>query len=71
MVWYALITVEAGKVKHESHASSGAGIYELVRRLKSLDAPSNAVLFGVWTGQYTTNLFVLDIPTAISRLEGA
>lgn len=69
LLWYALMTVEKGQIKHESFKSSGMGISELVQRLRFLDQPTSALLFAVWHREYFTNVCILDIPTAISRLQ--
>ena len=68
-VWYALMTITDGKISYEPHGSSGMGVSNLVERLISLGDRKDVALFGVWTGQYSTDLFVLDIPTAISNLK--
>lgn len=69
LLWYALMTVENGKIKHETFKSSGMGISELVHRLRFLDQPETALLFAVWHREYFTNVHILEIPAAISRLE--
>ncbi len=70
-VWFALFVVEAGAIERYGFTASKANKASLVRILKALDPTDDAVLLGVWTGQYNTDLFVLDRRIAIDRLNAS
>jgi hypothetical protein len=69
VLWYCLITIEDGKLKHESHRSSGVGIEGLLVRLRAVQSRPDALLLAVWEGNFGNNLLEIDIAVAISRLE--
>jgi hypothetical protein len=68
-VWYSLFTVEEGRIERYGFTSSKSNKAGLRSALQQLTERDEALLLGVWTGQYATHLFVLDIPRAISKLK--
>jgi len=67
-VWYSLFLVEDGKIEKYGF-TSGKGQKEKLRlALKEVTPEDNAELIGVWTGQWNTHLFILDIEKAIEKL---
>jgi hypothetical protein len=68
-VWYVLITMENGGLQHYGFTASVSNKEGLLRALKSMAKDESGLLFGVWTGQYRTDLFVLDRNQAMKRLE--
>ena len=69
-VWYALFVIENGEIKTYGATPAISQKRELITKLKEVN-PKEALLIGVWTGQHSTHLFKLDIPTAIEKLESA
>lgn len=67
-VWYCLLVVEEGMIERYGFTSSKSNKAGLCRALSTLSGRRDALLLGVWTGQYRTDLFVLDIPKAIEKL---
>jgi hypothetical protein len=68
-VWYAVLTVEDGRIRRYGFtAATGqkAALRNLLLNLK--DTGIEAILLGVWTGGYSTSLFILDFDIAIARL---
>jgi hypothetical protein len=66
-VWYALLTVEDGKIVKYGFTSGNnqkAKLRELLIRLEGTES----MLLGVWNGQYGTSLFVLDAKIAVAKL---
>lgn len=68
-LWFMLLVVESGKICRYGFTSGGAQKWKLLQALKGLNLSDEAALFGVWTGKYRTDLFDIDIPTAIKHLE--
>ena len=68
-VWYAILTVEDGRIERYGFTSSKSNKAGLCSALQQLTEQDEALLLGVWTGQYSTHLFVLDIPKAICKLK--
>jgi hypothetical protein len=68
-VWYSLLTVEDGRIARYGFTSSRSNKSGLCSALQQLDERDEAILLGIWTGQYSTHLFVLDIPKAINKLK--
>ena len=68
-VWYALIVQEEDKLVRYGFTSAKVQKANLCAALREIENPSNALLLGVWTGSHSTHLFVLDINTAIKKLE--
>lgn len=66
-VWYALMTVEDGKIVNYGFTSGNNQKAKLRELLLQLDQ-TDAMLLGVWTGQYGTSLFILDTKIAIAKL---
>jgi hypothetical protein len=67
-VWYALLVIEAGRIQRYGFTSSKSNKAGLCSALEQLTKEDEAMLLGVWTGQYSTHLFVLDIPKALRKL---
>jgi hypothetical protein len=68
-VWYSLLMIEAGRIERYGFTASKSNKAGLCSALESLTAADEALLLGIWTGEYSTHLFVLDIPKAIPRLK--
>ena len=67
VVWYSVIKEDLSLI---GFTSSKSGKKELINYLRSsIDNKEKIILFGVWTGQYSTSLFVLDPIKAIKQLE--
>jgi hypothetical protein len=69
-VWFALFVVENGKIMRYGFTASKSSKRNLIHALRVLieSQETDALLLGVWTGQYSTHLFVLDISKAIDHL---
>lgn len=63
-VWYALLTSESSGIGYRA-IDSAYGSGGLLRALLELADRNRALLLGVWNGEWRTDLFVLDIDTAI------
>ena len=61
--------IEQGKLQYQSFRPSLDGRKELVGKLRGLTPESDGKLFAAWAGKQTNELYVLDIPTAIGRLD--
>ncbi len=68
-VWYALLIVEEGRICYYGFTSAKSSKRNLVNVLKSLTPQDETILLGIWTGNYRTDLFILDIEKAITELE--
>jgi hypothetical protein len=66
-VWYALLVVEDGRIVRYGFTAAKGQKTNLRAALEQL-AGAEATLLGVWTGSHRTDLFVLDIPKAITNL---
>lgn len=69
-IWYSLITCEDGKIVKYGFTAAKGSKRKLCEALKNIDIVDDAVLLGVWNGQWKTHLFVLDIEKSINHLEG-
>jgi hypothetical protein len=69
-VWYALLVVEDGKIVRYGFISSKADKQSLCTALERLAATDEALLLGIWNGQYSTHLFVLEPAEALAHLKG-
>lgn len=67
-VWYSLLVVEEGRIERYGFTASKSSKANLRCALEKAIA-EEALLLGVWTGQYSTHLFVLNISTAIKKLQ--
>jgi hypothetical protein len=67
-VWYAVVTVENGRI-HSYGFTAARSQRAKLRELLQTRGETEAMLLGVWTGQYGTHLFVLDIDIALKRLQ--
>lgn len=68
-VWYALLVLEGGKITRYGFTSSMPNKQGLVNALESLAETDEALLMGVWNGQWSTHLFVLGRDKAIVQLK--
>jgi hypothetical protein len=66
-VWYALLVVEDGKIVRYGFTAAKAQKANLRAALEKLGG-AEATLLGVWHGRNRTDLFILDIQTAIAHL---
>ena len=67
-VWYSLLVVEDGKIEKYGFTSakySEKALAELIDNIRD----EEAMLLGVWTGNYKTSLFILDIKKAKRELK--
>lgn len=72
IVWYALFIIKDGKMTREGFTPSKSNKINLSDRLGELIRDKvEHTLIGVWTGNYTTNLFILDSKKAIKKLREA
>ena len=67
-IWYSLFVVEDGKIERYGFTSAKGNKETLRLLLKEISPDDDAMLIGVWTGQYNTHLFILDIQKAIEKL---
>lgn len=67
LVWYSLTLYKGDKVFKFGYRSSDKP--ELVRDLENLPKDCTAELIGIWTGNYYTKLFLLDIDIAVQKLK--
>ncbi len=68
-VWFALLVVENGKIEKYGFTASKSGKKALTSALQALSADHEALLIGVWTGQYRTDLFILKTDKALAQLQ--
>lgn len=68
-IWYSLLVCEEGKIEKYGFTSAKYQKENLRLALMEIDPNDDAILMGVWTGQYNTHLFILDIEIAIKKLE--
>jgi hypothetical protein len=69
IVWYAIFLIEDSKIVHYGFTSSKSNKQGLLQALIKIRDVDSAKLIGVWTGQYRTDLFDLNIEKAISKLK--
>jgi hypothetical protein len=69
-VWYALFVVENGEITRYGFTSSKTNKESLCEAIASLTPDDEAMLLGVWTGQYSTHLFVIEPSVALEHLRG-
>jgi len=67
-VWYAFLVVENGKIARYGFTSSRSSKEQLCNALKSVSINDEVLLLGVWTGKYSTHLFVIDPAVALEQL---
>lgn len=68
-IWYALLLAEPSGIEQYGFTSALAQKQRLLAALQHLKPSNKALLLGVWTGNYRTDLFVLDITQAKDRLQ--
>ena len=68
-VWYSLLTIENGRIERYGFTSSKGNKAGLCRALEAVADSESGLLLGVWNGARRTDLFVLDIRKAISKLK--
>jgi hypothetical protein len=66
-LWFALLTVQDGRIKHYGFTSSKEQRRKLIEALSD-PASKGAQLIGVWTGNNRTDLFLLSIERALGEL---
>ena len=68
-VWYAIFVVDGGKISREGYTAAKTNKISLAARLEILlSEKTEHVLIGVWSGNYSTHLFVLNSRIAIKKL---
>ena len=67
-VWYALLNVEGTEVQRYGFTSAVSQKRELIKALKKVKNKGKAILLGVWTGNFSTHLFILNKEKAIELL---
>ena len=67
-VWYALLVVVDGRVERYGFTASGEQKAMLRAALLAIPEGFESLLIGVWTGQFRTDLFVLERTQAIRHL---
>ena len=67
-VWYSLSVCENGKIVNYGFTSAKGQKENLILALTETKDDAGAMLFGIWTGSYSTHLFILDIEKAIEHL---
>ena len=71
-VWYAVFVVEGEKITRLGYTAARTNKINLADRLEILiQEKTEHVLIGVWSGNYSTHLFVLDSKIAIKKLRRA
>ena len=68
-IWFALFVVEDREICWYGFTPSKSSKHNLIKALKALTSQDKAILIGIWTGKYRTDLFVLDIEKSIIELE--
>lgn len=68
IVWYALFTVEGSEIKRYGFTSAKQQKKQLLLALESIRDDKKAILLGIWTGSYSTHLFILDRDKAVTYL---
>ena len=68
-IWYALLVLEDGKIEKYGFTAAKGQKKKLCQALKEIEAKEELMLIGVRTGQYRTDLFILDCEKAINKLE--
>jgi hypothetical protein len=68
-IWYALLVAEPTGIEQYGFTAAVAQKQRLLAALQHLKPSSKAILLGVWTGNYRTDLFVLDVVQAKDRLQ--
>ena len=68
-IWYSLFVVEDGKIEKYGFTSAKGNKEKMRLLLKEISPNDDAMLIGVWNGQWRTDLFILDIPKAINKLD--
>jgi len=66
--WYSLLVVENSKIEKYGFTAAKGQKRQLLLALEAIENKEEAMLLGIWTGNYSTNLFVLDIDIAIKKL---
>lgn len=66
-IWYALLVVEDGHIQRYGFTASKSSKAALLMALER-SAKLDVLLLGVWTGNYSTHLFVLKPSIAIEKL---
>jgi hypothetical protein len=70
-IWYALLVVEDGRIRRYGFTSASDGKEALCDALDALSPGDEALLLGIWTGQYRTDLFVLEPAAARDFIRGS
>lgn len=68
-VWYTLITIENSKIQKYGFTSGKMQKFNLLQALLKADDCNDVLLLGIWTGKYRTDLFVLELDIAMSKLK--
>ena len=68
-VWYSLFTVEEGRIQHYGFTPSKSNKAALCSILQQLTLNDQSLLLGIWNGDYSTHLFILDLQKAINKLK--
>jgi hypothetical protein len=68
-VWFSLFVHDELGIKKRGFKSVISSKRRLLNELRCLERGSGAILIGIWNGKWSTHLFVLDIDTAIEKLE--
>lgn len=69
-IWYALLVVEDGKIRRYGFTSAIDSKEALCDALEALSPGDEALLLGIWTGQYRTDVFVLEPEEARDFIRG-
>jgi hypothetical protein len=68
--WFLVVKTVNGKIEHEAINLSKSGASKLLKILEKFkDKQDECSVFHVWNGNYRTDLFLMDMPLLIERLE--
>lgn len=68
--WFLIVTAVDGHIEHRDIMLSKSGAKEVLGILhRYKDRPDECSVFHVWHGRNRTDLFLMDIPLLIKRLE--
>ena len=69
-VWFVLLTTDKNKIQEDVYQTTKEGKSKLFREINELENDNIYFkIYGVWNGQWNTNLFDMTIKTLKRRLE--
>ena len=69
-IWFVLLTTDKNGIQEEVYQTTKEGKSRLFREINELESDNIYFkIYGVWNGQWNTNLFDMNIKTLKKRLE--